>query len=216
MAQRTNWAMRCALLLSLLLPLSAMAGIKCWTDKDGTRACGNVVPPEYSQQQTTTFNNQGVATGVSTAAKTQEEIEKDKAAQEAAAKQAALEKQQQQKQAAYDHMLLATFTTEEDITRSRDRKLSAIDATIEVTTATIAGLQKKLDELQRRAAAYERNGRPLSDELKEDMASTQQQIDGKQKYIAYSQQEKAGINKQYAAYLQRFRELEKMQQQPPQ
>lgn len=216
MAQRTHWAIPCALVLSLWLPLSATAGIKCWTDKDGTRECGNVVPPEYSQQKTTTFNDQGVATDVSAAAKTPEEIEQEKAAQEAAAKQAAQEKQQQQQQAAYDHMLLATFTTEQDIIRSRDRKLSAIDASIEVTTATIAGLQKKLDELQQRAAASERNGRPLSDEIKDDMAATQQQIEGKQKYIAYSQQEKANIDKQYAAYLQRFRELEKTQQQPSQ
>ena len=215
MVQRTNWAMRCTLVLSLLLPLSATAGIKCWTDKDGTRECGNVVPPEYSQQQTTTFNNQGVATGVEAAAKTPEEVEKEKAAQEAAAKRAAEEKQQQQRQAEYDHMLLATFTTDQDLIRSRDRKLSAIDATIEVTKAAITGLQKKLDTLQQRAAAYERNGRPVSDGLNTDMTSQQQQIEGKKQYIAYSQQEKANITKQYASDLKRFREL-KAAQQPQQ
>ena len=34
----------------LALPPMAGAGIKCWTNNDGVRECGNAVPPEYAQQ----------------------------------------------------------------------------------------------------------------------------------------------------------------------
>lgn len=218
MARTGTLTTLCILISVLAMPLSAMAKnatpqIKCWTDKDGTRECGNVVPPEYSQQQSTTVNNQGIVTGVTSRAKTQEELEKEKAAQEAAAQRVAAEKEKQEKQAAYDSMLLATFTTEDDIVRSRDRKASAIDATIEVTNATIGNLQKKLDELKQRAAAYERNGKPVSDDIKSDMDSVQQQIAEKQKYIDYSKQQKEALMQQYAAYLARFRELKATPQQ---
>ena len=42
----------CALaaLAVALLPLPASAGIKCWTNDDGVRECGNTVPPKYAQK----------------------------------------------------------------------------------------------------------------------------------------------------------------------
>lgn len=221
MVRKIYPAALCALALALAVPPvvqakeSAMPTIKCWTEKDGTRECGNVVPPQYSQQQTTTVNAQGIVTGVSAAAKSKQEIEKEQAEKAAAAKRTAAEKQQQEKQAAYDNVLLSTFTTENDLIRSRDRKLSALDAQIDITNATVGDLQKKLDGLQDRAAAYERNGRPISDDLKSDMTSVKQQIAEKQKYIAYVQQQKTQVTEQYAAYLKRYRELKSGAAQQP-
>ena len=53
------------LILSLLLSGAlatpfANAGIKCWTNKDGVRECGNAVPPEYAQQGHTVKDKQGL------------------------------------------------------------------------------------------------------------------------------------------------------------
>ncbi len=48
------------------------AAIKCWTNKDGIKECGNVVPPEYSQQETTQINKTGIVTGKTERAKTPE------------------------------------------------------------------------------------------------------------------------------------------------
>ncbi|MGW8227457.1 MAG: hypothetical protein ACWGOW_01080, partial [Gammaproteobacteria bacterium] len=63
-------------MLSLLLwPTATMAGsIKCWTNKDGVRECGAVVPPEYSQQRVEVMNERGIVVDVKEAAKTKEQL----------------------------------------------------------------------------------------------------------------------------------------------
>lgn len=37
-----------ACLLTLVASMQANAAIKCWTNNEGVRECGNRVPPEYS------------------------------------------------------------------------------------------------------------------------------------------------------------------------
>ena len=46
----------CVLATLFLLTAPVQAAIKCWTNKDGVRECGNVVPPEYSQESHTTIS----------------------------------------------------------------------------------------------------------------------------------------------------------------
>lgn len=193
--------------LSLTVSGSAFAAIKCWTNKEGVRECGNVVPPEYAQQETRTINERGIAVEVKKRAKTPEELEQERLAKEAEQARLAEEKKRQEEQAAYDRMLLSTFTTEADVLASRDRATGAIDAIIEISGATITQLTRKLDDLKKRAAGLERAGNPLPADLKEDMASLERQIADKQEYIDNKKQEKARLLEKYAADLQRYREL---------
>ena len=195
------------LLSALATPQLANADFKCWTNKDGGRECGNTIPPEYAQQQSETYNNQGLNVEVQKRAKTQAEIEAEQKRQAAEAKKAAEEKAKQAKQATYDRVLLSTFTSVKDITDSRDRKLAAIDATIEVTNASISSLHGKLEDYQRRAANYERSGKEVPDDLTQDMNSVRQQIADKQAYITSQQQEETHLRQEYAGYINRFKEL---------
>ena len=50
------------------------AGIKCWTNKEGYKECGNAVPPEYAQQGHTELNKQGLVVDQQERAKTPEEL----------------------------------------------------------------------------------------------------------------------------------------------
>lgn len=193
--------------LCLALPGSAFAAIKCWTNKEGVRECGNVVPPEYAQKETRTINERGITVEVKERAKTPEEQEQERAAKEAAEARLAEEKKRQQEQAAYDRVLLSTFTTEQELFASRDRATGAIDATIEISNATANQLGRKLDDLKKRAAGLERAGTPLPADLKDDMASLERQIEDKQAYIETKKQEKAQLLLKYEADLQRYREL---------
>ena len=91
------------------------ARFKCWTNDEGVRECGNVVPPKYSQKQHEEVNNQGVTVRQITRAKTKEEIERE---EKAAAEKAAREKEVARIakiRAAKDRVLLDTFTTEDDL-----------------------------------------------------------------------------------------------------
>lgn len=59
-------------------PQDALAGrIKCWTNDDAVRECGNVIPPQYSQQDHKEINRQGVTVATSRRAKTKDELAED-------------------------------------------------------------------------------------------------------------------------------------------
>jgi hypothetical protein len=201
------------LLLSLLfcstltVPLSSHAGIKCWTNKEGIRECGNMIPPEYAQQESRTLNERGMTIDVKQRAKTQEELEAERLRHAEEKRRQAEEEQRRKEQQTYDRVLLSTFLSEEDIVRSRDRKVSAIDATIEVTHITIDKLQEKLGKEKGRAANLERQGKPIQKGLQRDMESLQKQINNKQSYIASKEREKQQLIDKYASDLERFREL---------
>jgi hypothetical protein len=192
---------------ALALPLGAQAGIKCWTNSDGVRECGNMVPPEYAQKETRTLNDEGITTEVKARAKTPEELAAERARLEEEKRRQAEEEQRRREQQAYDRVLLSTFLSKEDILRSRDRKLSAIDATIEITRITIDKLNEKLNKEKGRAANLERQGKPIPESLQQDIASLQNQIGDKESYIASKEREKQQLIDKYAADLKRFLEL---------
>jgi len=199
---------------TLAMPISSVAGIKCWTNKEGVRECGNMVPPEYAQKETRTIDDQGITTDVNKRAPTKAELaeqERQRAAEqkrlEEEKSQKELEAKRREEQAKYDRVLLATFLTEEDITRSRDRKVSAIDATIELSNITMDKLQGKLEKEKQHAASFERKGKPVPKNTQKDINNLQKQLDEKKSYIASKQREKQELIDKYAADLERFREL---------
>jgi len=199
---------------ALALPFTTEAGIKCWTNRDGVRECGNAVPPEYAQQETRTINKQGMTTEITERALTKEELEKRE--QNADADQLRLEEEKRQlereeqrikDQQNHDRVLLATFLNEEEILRSRDRKLLAIDANLELTHITIEKLQVKLEAEKARVANLERQGKPIPERTQEDIDSLQKQIDDKQRYQDSKSKERQALIEQYEADIARFREL---------
>lgn len=185
----------------------ATAAIKCWTNAEGVRECGNAVPPEYAQQRTRTLNERGITVNVRERARTAEELAEERRRAEEAARQQAEEERRLAKQAAYDNVLLSTFTTEEELIASRDRKLAAIEATIEVTKLSVQNIRDSMRSYQRRAADLERGGRPIPDDLKADIGNLQQQIDSKHEYVANKEKEMEALKAKYAGDLARFREL---------
>jgi hypothetical protein len=195
-----------ALSATLAFPLSGEAAIKCWTNKEGVRECGNIVPPEYAQQESRTLDERGI-TEVIERAPTEEELEERAHQEEAERLRLEKEEQRRKEQAAYHRMLLSTYLTEEDILRSRDRKLVAIDATIELNRITIGKLQENLDKEKARAASLERQGKELPERTQEDIESLQNQIQSKQNYIASKKKERQELIDQYEADLEQFREL---------
>lgn len=193
--------------VSLALPLSAQAAFKCWTNKDGVRECGNAIPPEYAQQKSETIDERGMTVDVQKRAKTEAELEQErKQAEEEKQRQIAEEKRQKQ-QAAYDRVLLSTFLSEQDILDSRDRKVSAIDASIELTNITIDKLKADLERERKRAANLERKGKTIPKNMQESIDSLQRQINDKDSYIKSKEQEKEELKDKYAKDLERFREL---------
>jgi hypothetical protein len=191
-----------ALLAAAGASLPAGAAIKCWTNAEGVRECGESVPPEFAQQGHETIKKSG-AVQETERAKTPEELEaaKVQAQEEAKAKQA------QEDAARQDETLLATYTSTEDIERARDDQIAALDSTIHVTKTRNAKIQQDLDKRIEAAAAEERAGKSPNDALLKDIESLRRQVANNDEFVETKKQEQEKLRQQYAAKIERFKEL---------
>ncbi len=190
-----------------LPPLSVHAAIKCWTNNEGVRECGNTIPPEYSQQGSSTLNERGITVETQKRALTSEELAVIHKREEEERRRAAEEAEKRKKQDAADRVLLSTFLSEEEIIGARDRKLTLIDGNIEITHITIKKLNDDLQRQQKKAANFERKGKTVPEGTLKEIASLERQLKNKEDFIQAKEDEKETIREKYAKDLERFREL---------
>lgn len=199
--------MRIALILVLVTGLSpsppAHARIKCWTNKDDIRECGNVVPPEYSQKGHEELSDQGIVIDRKERAKTPEELEEER---RLAAIQAEEDRKARKKEIA-DRVLLDTFASEDDLVLTRDGKLAAIEQTIHVAESRIKKLQKSLNEIMSMAAEMERRGKPPADGTQNEIDVVRAQIAENRAYIKTLHKEQDAVRNAFESDLTRFKEL---------
>lgn len=199
-----------ALLLALGLWLAGTAsagGIKCWTNKDGVRECGNVVPPEYAQGGHEALGRHGIVVDETGRAPTEEEIEEQRRLEALEAERQAEEQRLAQEQAARDRVLLDTFSSEDDIAMARDGRIATLDSQIRLTESRIEKLQENLDAIISTAAEQERSGREPPPELQQDIESVRAQIKKNEDFIAEKRREQEQIRIRFDADVVRFREL---------
>jgi small-conductance mechanosensitive channel len=205
----------CALATAFAAPLYAASPktsggsktFKCWTNNEGVRECGESIPPEYLEGESTTIGKQGVTLDSQGRAQTTEErAAEEKRRQEAAAK-AAEEKRIQDERIKADQVLLSTFASEHDITMARDRKITSVEGTIELTNVSIAKQRQVVEGYRTRVANLEKSGKPVPPELAADMATEQQKLDNKVAFIASKKAEVEALKAEYEGYLKRYREL---------
>jgi hypothetical protein len=193
------------------IPFSQAARLYKWQDETGKWHYGDQVPPEYANKERKVLNEQGVQVDTLERAKTPEEI----AEEQRLAEQKRLEEQRKAEEVAHDHMLLATFTTEDDMILARDGKIAAIDSNIRVTNGRIENIEQSLNKYTGEAANLERAGKPVPDSLHNKILAARAQIQRYLDYIAGKRKEQAAIRQQFAADIRRFRELKQAQQQSP-
>ena len=198
-----------ALLLAALAggPSLVTAGIKCWTNKDGVRECGNAVPPEYAQQGHEELNRRGMVIKEQERAKTREELAAEAAERERIENEKAERLRALREKANRDRVLLDTFTTEEDLLLARDGKLGALDARIQHTRQVVEKLHDNLASLKRAAANAELSGGQVSDKMHDDIQRVKRQIRENQGFIEQRRQEKQELTAQFQADLERYRQL---------
>jgi chromosome segregation ATPase len=182
---------------------SALAEIKCWTNKDGVRECGNAVPPEYAQQEQEKISKGGVTTGKVERAKTEAELEQ--ARTEAAAKAEAERKLQEQAEA--DRKLLDTYPTEDDIALVRDGQIEELEARIKLTESHIEKLHKNLNDIVQHAAAMEKRGEKPDAKVEKDIESVRKQIKEQEGFIVTKRDEQQAVRDRFDSDLKRYREM---------
>lgn len=203
MRNQLNKSITGAVLASILMLPNAQAGIKCWQSKDGVRECGNAVPPEYAQHGYTTVNTQGVQIGTQIRSKTVEELREER-------RQAEIKADEDRKlaeQTRLDNVLLATFSSEDDMVFARDGKVSSLEGQIKVAESQVGKLEADLDRMITVAASIERNGQKLQDKLVGDIESTRKQIEDQRKYIETKRADQLAVREQFETDIGRFRQL---------
>ena len=196
-----------AILAVALLPLPVSAGIKCWTNDDGVRECGNTVPPEYAQKAHRELTKEGVTVSTTERAKSKEELRIERAE---AARTEAIRAEKERKIRARktkDRVLLSTFTTENELALVHEGQVAAIDIRIDHTKQILGQLEHSLEQLHAQAAKLERRGKSITPELESRIAKIQQKMQDSHSFIERRRRQKAEMDVQYASDLDRYREL---------
>ena len=198
-------------ILALAGPASLMAAegvrMKCWTNQEGVRECGNRVPPEYIQQGYTEIDGKGFVRDVKERAKTPEELAEAKRL----AKLKAAEQKQKAEQEARDRVLLRTFSSVGDIERARDDRVAALEGTIKLAGIRNENTRLKLDGYIKRAAESERMGQTPAPALLEDIEGLRRQIKDNVRFIDEKRAEQEQIRQAHALDIERYKRLKGME-----
>ncbi len=190
-------------LSGLTLSGTAHARMKCWTNKEGVKECGNKIPPEYAQQEYQELGKGGLVREKTERAKTPEELAEERHLEEKLAEEEKI-KAEQKKQ---DSILLATFSNVSDIERARDERITALDASIKLTQARSEKIQLDLDKRIQTAANAERAGKQPPEALLKDIESLKRQINNNDKFIEGKRAEQEEIKEAHAKDIARFKKL---------
>jgi len=191
------------LLLTCTAGSAAQTKIKCWTNREGIRECGNVVPPEYAQGGFEEKSAGGVTLDTTDAARSVEDVKAERARKQEEAEAA----EQAAAQAAKDRVLLDTFSSEDDMILARDGQIVHLNSQVKITESHIEKLSKSLDALIEEAADHERRGNSPPEKLVADIQSLRDQIEADQKFIEAKYAERDAIEEKFARDIARLRTL---------
>jgi hypothetical protein len=199
-----NYLSCLVLLPALFLGGKALAEhIFKWVDENGEIQYGDRVPPQYATKERSLIDDQGRTVKVYDAAKTPEQ----RAEAKALAKQQAEQKKLSEQQAVRDHSLLATYSSEEDMLQTRDGKIASVETLIQLTNSRIESMQKRLGELTKDAAEFERSGKKLPEGLVSQMKNIQEQIQQNEAFVDQKEKEKEQLSLKFDEDIKRYREL---------
>lgn len=182
--------------------------IRCWTDENGVRRCGDSVPPDQARHDRDVFNTQGIRIRSEEGEITPEEqAEIDRRRQEEDARLAAIEAQRR-----YDQMLLDAYLTPAQIEALRDRRLELMDSQFRITEIILRNLYKKLEGLERDASRFSpysdrEDAPPIPQNLSTDIDRTRSAIDIREQAMAEIRENQDEIRQEFQRDIDRFKQL---------
>lgn len=204
-----NYKLMPFFLLLCIGSLPVQAKMYKWVDDEGNTHFGDKIPAQYLNKGHKELNDQGAvvdthkAVKVETAEEKKERIRLEK-----------IEKKKQKElklQARQDRVLLDTYTTEIDLTAARDARLDAVESQLQLSKSIIADAKRKLDITEKKIATIKAAGNEVPPNITKKMEREEKQVKTYQALIAKHEKKKAEINRQFAGYIERFRELKEDQ-----
>lgn len=172
-----------------------------WTDKDGNVHYSDQIPPEAKEYARERLSDQGVAVERTERAQTPEEL----AAQKAAADKEIADAKRAEEQRKADEALMNSYASEEDLTRAYNQRLDLLSQTIDARNMEITAREQSLTSLVAQAAEMERGGRPVSDAIKQMIASERTEIDRQKQFLVKREAEKITAKTDYERDMARYK-----------
>lgn len=200
------------LLLALILfafSKQASAGaLYKWVDENGQIRYSDRLPPNQVKKKHQQLNSQGVILSTKEAAKSDEELAAAAEAKRKLEEEQAAEAKIREAQFKLDQVLLLTFSTEEELTLTRDDRLEVLESVIQLINKSIDSTQQQLDQLQTSAdEIYLSKGKEVPGGLAQKIEHFTRKVENRSGQLEAKMAEKSKINNQYRVDLARFREL---------
>jgi hypothetical protein len=199
---RQLWLTLFALAVSAVSAAAQPGGpVYKWTDDKGVVHYGDSVPSEFSQNERSVLNSQGVEVGhVESANNSGVVAERARVAEAARLK------------AQHDQFLLSTYLSTKAIEQLRDERLGQIDGQIKASSAYIDSLGTRMNTLQERAMHFkpysnDANARRIPDELAEELVSVGDEARNQRRALDAKRKEQSDMRVQFEADIARYREL---------
>jgi len=172
-----------------------------WVDEKGLVHYGDTLPPQYSQQDSSILNSQGVEVARHAAPKTPTQLADD-----------ARQYEEVSRQKQRDSFLLTTYTSVKDIEALRDERLGQIKGQKTAAEQYVSGLQERLLALQARALMFKpysasKSAHRMPDDLAEDLMRTLNEMRSQQSALAAKDVEESTMRSQFQNDIDRYNEL---------
>lgn len=172
-----------------------------WTDKEGNVHYSDQIPPEAQEYARERLSGQGVSVERVDRAMTAEE----RAAIDAEQKRIADEAAAKEKQRKADEALMNSYASEEDLVRAYNQRMDLLAQTIDARRIEIDSREQSLSKLVGQAAEMERDGRPVSDALKQMISGERAEIDRQKEFLKRKETEKVAAKTEYDTNLAKYR-----------
>ena len=192
-------------------PKSKNTNIQKCQDAAGTWHYGRTAADECTESKIIEMDKRGLTRNVIAAPPTERDLKKRQQMEEEKQR----EEQKIAEQKRRDQVLLGMYGHEDDIILVRDRKLTQLEYSIKANEDTVAALRSALKRLETQAADEEKTGKGVSEQTEMGIKRTKAQIANHEAVIAAKREEQKTLRAQFAADLERYRELKHSASAPP-
>ncbi len=176
-----------------------------WVDDNGSIRISDRIPPSAADKRIEVLNSRGMVVRVMEPKR--ELTPEEKATQERERIAAEEAEAAQKAQARRDRMLLDTYTSVDDLVRSRDTRVSSLQAQIVVSRDALEAHRTHLVDLEETAAGHVSAGRDVPPALAKKLEETRGQFESTKRFVEMREQEQADIRAQFEADIARFQAL---------
>lgn len=192
-------------LLPLLLaaPAAEAQSVYRWVDDEGNTHYGQTVPPRYKDYGYVRLGPDGTIRDRVEPALSPEEIAERRRERAEQAKRESEERSQENR----DRMLLATYSSEDELHQSLQLQLAGIESQRTSTRKALDLVEKRFESLVGQAARLNREGNAVPDQLQTRIEETRDELRGLRADLKRLDEREAEARERFSSDLERYREL---------